>query len=488
MTPKELLKSLGDLDSDLIAEAEAYQAPKTHRWSRWLAVAACVAVAAAISWPLLTRSPETTPPQTVAANPGETIVDNPAEDVIPDDCAEPEETEIEPFESLGGLALGMTKQQVEAVLGDGYEATEPTQLSDNYKYFCWYYPEIYVRFVDRGTGWFVEELQAPKGSGLTLSTGISVDSTREEILAAYPDARVAEENGLWSARVRWADGGLWIFQDSEQGSFIRLAAVTWDSADILTTESVGGLTLGMSQQEVEAILGTGYKAEAVVELRKNFKVVNLCYPEAELQFADTGDGWFLNRIVLTLDSPLTLSTGIGTQSTEAEFLAAYPDARTVVEAGDPYSDGIAEQYLLVGSEDGGLRFYTDGILYGIWLGPLVPEPEPVANLLSAETIVVQCADGTEVTLVDKAAKKVSTILTITDPEVVSYPGESPKWWLDLGSGMYLAVYGHDDLATVYSGDHLDTTLETMTLELTGVFSDLDSTLESALENPSETWE
>ena len=245
----------------------------------------------------------------------------------------------------------------------------------------------------------------------------------------------------------------------------------------------------MTQQEVEAVLGTDYQAYAVRELREYFHTVTVSYPEAELQFADTGDGFFLNEIVLNPGSTLTLSTGISMASTEAEVRAAYPDVREIVEDSDPYSDGIAARYLLVGSPESGLRFYLDGdALFDIRLGELAPEPEPLYNLLSAGTIVVRGEDGTEVTLIDKAAKLVSTTLTISDPEPASYPGETPKWWLDFGNGTYLAVYGHDDLATVYSGDGLDTTLSTMTEELTGVFVSLDSNLESALENPTETWE
>lgn len=486
MTSKDLLRGIGALDPGLIAEAEAYQAPKVRHWGRWAALAACVAIVAAVSWQVLPKllTTETAAPQ-------DTVTDNPnptGDDTAVAPTEEADGTKTYTGESLGGVYLGMTQEEVEAVLGSDYEATEPREQAENYRDVCWYYPEINVRFVDEGEGWFVQELVIQGDSAVTLSTGIGLASTREEILAAYPDAKVTEETGYWSAYVPQPGGGLWMTLDGENGNQISLAAVDQTPPEILTTESIGGLKLGMSQELVASTLGTGYEESMETVLRENFRIMAWNYPEAELQFADTGDGFFLNKIVLTMDSPLTLSTGISAQSTAAEFLAAYPEAQTVVEAGDPYSDGVAEQYLLVGNENGGLRFYTDGIIYGIWLGPLVPEPEPIANLLHAGEIVVHGADGTEVTLIDKAAKKVSTVLTITDPEMASYPGESPKWWLDLDNGYYLAVYGHDDLATVYSGDRLDTTLATMTEELTGVFLDLDSTLQSALENPMETWE
>lgn len=485
MTSKDFLRGLGALRASQILEADVYEAPRVRPWVKWAAMAACVAIVATAAWQVLPRLTSETAPPTVETEQNPEGTGTP---VIDDSEAAEDDANHQEGEALGGVRLGMTQEEVEAVLGSDYEATEPREQAKNYRDVCWYYPEINVRFVDEGEGWFVQELVIQGDSALTLSTGIGLNSTREEILAAYPDAKVTEEASHWSAYVAQPNGGLWITLDTENGNQISMAAVSQEMADILTTESIGGLKLGMSQQEVEAALGTDYEADAVIELRENFNLVTVTYPEAELRFADTGDGFFLNKIVLTLDSTLTLSTGISAQSTEAEFLAAYPDARTVVEAGDPYSDGVAEQYLLVGNEEGGLRFYTDGIIYGIWLGPLVPEPESIANLLHAEEITVHGADGSTVTLIDKAARMVSTVLTITDPEPASYPGESPKWWLDLGNGYYLAVYGHDDLATVYSGDHLDTTLETMTLELTGVFLDLDSTLESAIQNPTETWE
>ena len=79
-----------------------------------------------------------------------------------------------------------------------------------------------------------------------------------------------------------------------------------------------------------------------------------------------------------------------------------------------------------------------------------------------------------------------TVLTIMEPEPAENPGEAPGWWLDFGNGTYLAVYGHDDLATVYTGDALDPAA--MTEQLTGIYLDLDATLAGALENPTETWE
>ena len=60
MTSKELLRGIGALDSALVEEAETYQAPPARHWGRWVAVAACAAIVAAVSWQLLPRLPTKT--------------------------------------------------------------------------------------------------------------------------------------------------------------------------------------------------------------------------------------------------------------------------------------------------------------------------------------------------------------------------------------------------------------------------------------------
>ena len=263
-------------------------------------------------------------------------------------------------------------------------------------------------------------------------------------------------------------------------------------AEILVTETIGGLKLGMTEQEIEAILGTGYTVSnsGVVEVTEDYRVINWFYPEAILGLADTGEGWFLNEIQLLSDSTLTLSTGIGIGSTEAETTAAYPEAEVTEE-----TPGSGRKILQMGAFENGLWIsLEDGKVDSIFLGCLAPYPqeavleEPLFASLAADTLTVQRADGSTVELVDRAAKKVSTVLTISEPEPADRPKEAPAWWLDFGNGTYLAVYGHDDLATVYTGDSLDTTLETMADHGTGIYLDLDATLTGAMENPKETWE
>lgn len=488
MTEKDLLRGIGSLDAELVEEAEAYQAPAARHWGRWVAVAACVAIVAGVGWKILpTLTTETKPPQTTNVTEPET---DPTEENTGSVAADDEDTKEPVGETLGGVAIGMTPEEVEAILGSEYESDGERQLWENTKDLCWYYSEIDVRFVDEGAGWYVQELSISGHSSctLTLSTGIGVDSTREEILAAYPDAQVTEEEDHWSAYVERTDSALWIFLDTEYGNYIRMATPPSPSEDVLETESIGGLTLGMTEQEVEDVLGSDYDSSPVTELRADIRTVTWRYEGTELQFVDTGDGWFLNKIVLLESSPLTLSTGIGMDATEAEIREAYPDVLQTTQDTDPYGEGVAETYLSYGDVVSGLHFFMDGeTLYRMELGPLEWVPDPLWQSMVSVKIAAHGADGALVILKDKAAKTVSTVLTVSDPELAENPGESPLWWLDFGNDVFVAVYGHDDLATVYTGQYLDKTLATMTEEWTGVYLDLDSTLQSALENPTGTW-
>ena len=236
MTAKELLWGLSGLHAHQILEADEFKAPRGRRRAGWAALAACVAVAAAVSWQLLPRTEETAPPteHPVAAPPTE---DGPVPDAgnqtaSTDEFADAAE---EPSgESLGGVSLGMTQTEVEAVLGHGYEVseTDPVVFPEEYRYrsLAWYYPEFQVRFVDRGSGWFVEEIVARQGSDATLSTGVGLGSTQEELLAAYPEAEIHEEDGGWTAYVEFPDSSLWIIQPPAEESFIRLVAMRREPA------------------------------------------------------------------------------------------------------------------------------------------------------------------------------------------------------------------------------------------------------------------
>ena len=299
MTEKDLLRGIGSLDAELVEEAEAYQAPPARHWGRWLAAAACVAIVAGVGWKVLpTLTTETKPPQTTNVTEPET---DSTEENTGSVAADDQDTEQWTGETLGGVAIGMTPEEVEAILGSSYEVDAPRQLSEDYWDLCWYYSGLYVRFADQGEGWYVRELMAPGNSTMTLSTGIGVGSSREEILAAYPDASVSESEGIWSAQVKYEDSSLWIFHDAKNGNYINWIArqymeneknSTWiatssQSAEEQGTNHTAGPLVGSWENRAITVLGEG--AEPSPDDRVVFNFLEDSTGTQETYFGDNHD-------------------------------------------------------------------------------------------------------------------------------------------------------------------------------------------------------
>lgn len=89
---------------------------------------------------------------------------------------------------------------------------------------------------------------------------------------------------------------------------------------------------------------------------------------------------------------------------------------------------------------------------------------------------------------DRAAKRICTILTISEPNPAEQPGDVPTAWLDMGNGTVVGLFSRD-YAVVYSCDGLfdPHSADSLTPHLQGVFLGLDDTLAKVLENPTETW-
>ena len=92
-------------------------------------------------------------------------------------------------------------------------------------------------------------------------------------------------------------------------------------------------------------------------------------------------------------------------------------------------------------------------------------------------------------VVDKAAKRLTAVLTVSQPEPAEQAGTNvPIAWLDLGSGTAVALFS-GDYAIVY---HYEGTFHpdgecALTAHLKGIFPGLEEALLQALENPTETW-
>lgn len=282
----------------------------------------------------------------------------------------------------------------------------------------------------------------------------------------------------------------------------------YSEAAILQTETIGGLSLGMTEQEILDILSEP-DAVSNVEMEAPDGTTHKSWfyktgtnpdvnTDTQLGLATTGDGWFLNEILLHTGSALTLSTGIGCGSWIDQVEAAYPDAehtqKTAVE------NDLTIVYDVYQVDDGltiTVRNGVSSIVLGPWL-QMPPEeawdtePEPLPyDLTSGEITIYSFFKVWEsVTAVDRAAKGISTVLTISEAEpVAETPESTPVLWLDFGNGTAAALLG-DDVAAIYTyPDGFDVqNRDNLTHHLTGRFPGLDDSVQRAWDNPTLTWE
>ena len=212
MTTKDLFRCIGNLSDDLLEEAAAIR-----RKPRWLPIAALAACAVlAVSIPLAVRGMQknaATADATAAETP---TMEAPAEDKEAADEAtgsrgesdgswydsDPTAARILSAE-LGGLRLGMKREDVQAMLGepDSVSNTGEIQREDGVWEVCWFYNtsgsadvqyDLRLRFTNTGmrdgSGSVLSEVWAQSPCDWTLDTGIGIGSPQEAVEAAYPDA------------------------------------------------------------------------------------------------------------------------------------------------------------------------------------------------------------------------------------------------------------------------------------------------------------
>ena len=212
MTTKDLFRCIGNLSDDLLEEAAAIR-----RKPRWLPIAALAACAVlAVSIPLAVRGMQknaATADATAAETP---TMEAPAEDKEAADEAtgsrgesdgswydsDPTAARILTTE-LGGLRLGMKREDVQAMLGepDSVSNTGEIQREDGVWEVCWFYNtsgsadvqyDLRLRFTNTGmrdgSGSVLSEVWTQSPCDWTLDTGIDIGSPQEAVEAAYPDA------------------------------------------------------------------------------------------------------------------------------------------------------------------------------------------------------------------------------------------------------------------------------------------------------------
>ena len=212
MTTKDLFRCIGNLSDDLLEEAAAIR-----RKPRWLPIAALAACAVlAVSIPLAVRGMQknaATADATAAETP---TMEAPAEDKEAADEAtgsrgesdgswydsDPTAARILSAE-LGGLRLGMKREDVQAMLGepDSVSNTGEIQREDGVWEVCWFYNtsgsadvqyDLRLRFTNTGmrdgSGSVLSEVWTQSPCDWTLDTSIGIGSPQEAVEAAYPDA------------------------------------------------------------------------------------------------------------------------------------------------------------------------------------------------------------------------------------------------------------------------------------------------------------
>jgi hypothetical protein len=215
MTTQDLFRCIGDLSDTMIEEAADIRRKK-----RWLPIAALAACAVlAISIPLAVRSANSTKSASTAdTSAAETpAAEAPAEtDSAVGATESPREPEAsggwedsDPIAArilsteLGGLRLGMKREDVRAMLGepDSTNNAGEIQREDGVWEVCWFYNtsgsadvlyDLRLRFTNTGmrdgSGSVLSEVWAQSPCDWTLDTGIGIGSPQEAVDAAYPDA------------------------------------------------------------------------------------------------------------------------------------------------------------------------------------------------------------------------------------------------------------------------------------------------------------
>ena len=215
MTAQDLFRCIGNLSDTMIEEAADIRRKKC-----WLPIAALAACAVlAISIPLAVRSANSTKSASTAdTSAAETpAAEAPAEtDSAVGATESPREPEAsggwedsDPIAArilateLGGLRLGMKREDVRAMLGepDSTNNAGEIQREDGVWEVCWFYNtsgsadvlyDLRLRFTNTGmrdgSGWVLSEVWTQSPCDWTLDTGIGIGSPKEAVDAAYPDA------------------------------------------------------------------------------------------------------------------------------------------------------------------------------------------------------------------------------------------------------------------------------------------------------------
>ena len=230
---------------------------------------------------------------------------------------------------------------------------------------------------------------------VTMSMGNTADSTAALDSAAPETAMMqateeaksgSAENG--ASKQESADDMMdAAASDVESPAETENAEVTTDTpADSVETWTLGPLSLGMTGDEIQDILGTpdaesnsGPVEETDGSLRvcwfyKLDNAPDLLY-SVKLDLADFGDGWRLDAVTVWPNAGWKTAEGIGIGSTEDEVRAAYPDAKATDSTLVQDDVEIPRTFFTIGEGLTKLRIMVrDGKVANLDLGTFFEEP------------------------------------------------------------------------------------------------------------------
>lgn len=227
MTSRDLYRCIGEIDDALIEEAAEIK--RRPRWLPIAALAACAALAIAIplavcglpGFGAASKAPNTAQTPAAEAPVEEPVAEAPAEEPADEGTrSDPSQDHDGGWEdsdpiaarilsaALGDLRLGMTNGEVAALIGgpDAFSNSGPVERADGLQEICWFYNtsgsadvlyDVQLTFVGSdlrdGADAELSGIRASSPSTWKLDTGVGIGGTRDEVLAAYPDAELESD-------------------------------------------------------------------------------------------------------------------------------------------------------------------------------------------------------------------------------------------------------------------------------------------------------
>ena len=244
-----------------------------------------------------------------------------------------------------------------------------------------------------------------------------------------------------------------------------------DSSEIreqLLSMTLGGLRLGMTEEEVKNIVGepTGISNSGPIKDYDGNSRVCWFYisndpaygTDLSLDMIDTGDGWIVNSIMAFASSDFALSNGIHIGSSLAEVEAVY---------GEDYCEDMNDQiYYCLGDSLNLSISLTDEKVQYIYLGELIPESwnleeipqDPPPYMLCGDPITVyeRTQSGwSETERTGKDAKRVEVTMNIMELEPYEGAEDRASYVVDFRNGTVAVLYADDESGAIYTTDSFD---------------------------------